>query len=83
MNYKDKKNVLMISTFHVPDLKCTGKKSRAGNDIMKPAVILDYNRVKGGIDLSDQMISYSPARKTVKWYRKILFQCISTAVLNS
>ena len=84
MNYKDKKNVLMVSTFHGSDLKCTGKKNCAGNDILKPAVILDYNRVKGGIDLSDQMISYySPARKSVKWYRKILFQCISIAVLNS
>ena len=25
MNYKDKKNVLMVSTFHGPNLKCTGK----------------------------------------------------------
>ena len=84
MIYKDKKNVFMVSTFHSPDLKCTGKKNRAGNDILKPAVILDHNRVKGDIDLSDQMISYySPARKSVKWYRKILFQCISIAVLNS
>ena len=84
MNYKDKKNMFMVSTFHGPDLKCAGKKNRAGNNILKPAVILDYNRVKGGIDLSDQMISfYSPARKSVKWYRKILFQCLSIAVLNS
>ena len=30
------------------------------------------------------MISYySTARKSVKWYRKILFQCVSIAVLNS
>ena len=50
----------------------------------RPEVILDYNRAKGGIDLSDQMIAYySPAQKSVKWYRKVLFECISMAVLNA
>lgn len=30
------------------------------------------------------MISYySPARKSVKWYRKILFECVSIAILDS
>ena len=62
----------------------TGKRNRAGNAISKPQVILDYNRAKGGIDFSDQTIAYySPARKSVKRYRKVIFECISIAVQNS
>ena len=65
-------------------IKDTGKRNQAGNAISQPQVILDYNRAKEGIDFSDQMIAYySPARKSVKWYRKIIFECISIAVQNS
>ena len=81
--YKGKKDVLMLSTFHGSDFKDTGKRCR-DETVTKPTVIINYNRVKGGIDLSDQLISYySPARKSVKWFQKVLFQCISIAKLNS
>ena len=84
INYKVIKNVYMISTFHGPNMRDTGKRNRAGNAISKPQVILDYNRAKGRIDFSDQMIAYySPARKSIKWYRKVIFECISIAVQNS
>lgn len=94
MKYKDKKDIYMISTYHgtnkktIKKIKNSGeiveKKSRKGETILKPAIIIEYNRIKGGIDLSDQMISYySPARKSVKWYRKVLFECIGIAILNS
>ena len=77
MNYKDK-NVYMISTFHGPNMRDTGKKKQAGNAISQLQVILDYNRAKGGIDFSNQMIAYySPACKSVKWYRKVIFECNS------
>lgn len=37
---------------------------------LKPKVVLDYNRDKSFIDVSDQMASYgSPLRKSLKWYR--------------
>lgn len=84
IKYKDKKDVNMISTFHGTDFSETGKRNRANDTVTKPTVVIDYNRVKGGIDLSDQMIEYySPARKSVKWYRKVIFQLISIGVLNS
>ncbi len=82
--YKDKKDVFMISTFHSNNIEQLSKKNRSGDIISKPSVIVDYNRIKGGIDLSDQMIEYySPARKSVKWYRKIIFQLLSIAMLNT
>ena len=74
----------MISTFHGVDTKETRRSNRHGEAISKPTVIMDYNRVKGGIDLSDQMIAYySPARKSVKWFRKVLMECICMAIVNS
>ena len=57
VKYKDQRDVYMISTFHGVDTEETGRSNRYGEAISKPTVIMDYNRVKGGIDLSDQMIA--------------------------
>lgn len=84
VKYQDKREILLISTFHGTDKRETGKRNRSGESVLKPSIIVDYNRVKGGIDLSDQMIEYySPARKSVKWYRKVVFQLISMVILDS
>lgn len=84
VKYKDQRDVYMISTFHGVDTEETGRSNRRGEAIFKPTVTMDYNRVKGGIVLSDQMIVYySPARKSVKWFRKVLMECIRMAVVNS
>lgn len=48
-------------------------------------MILDYNKSKGSVDMSDQMSSYlSPLRKTVKWYRKLGIEILlNTAIVNA
>ena len=42
-NWIDKRNVLTLSTIpeHTGELIATGKKSRSGNDILKPGSVLD------------------------------------------
>ena len=41
----------------------------------KPMVVVDYNRGKCAVDLSDQMITHStPRRRTLKWYIKIALE---------
>ena len=45
-------------------------------------VVVDHNRGKCALDLSDQMIAYSTThRRTLKWYTKftleLLFNCIN------
>ena len=83
LKYKDTKDVFMISIYHSKDIQHVPKRNRSGDPISKPSVIVDYNRIKG-IDLSHQMIEYySPARKSVKWYTKVIFQVISMAMLNT
>lgn len=44
---------------------------------MKPAIVLDYNKAKGAVDLADQMAAYqTPLRKSLKWYKKNAFDLI-------
>ncbi|KAL0879436.1 hypothetical protein ABMA27_003187 [Loxostege sticticalis] len=81
LKWKDKRDVLMLSTKHS---KGFSKVTKKGRTIQKPRMILAYNKAKGAVDMSDQMTGYSsPLRKTVKWYKKLGIEVIlNTAVVN-
>lgn len=83
--WMDKREVLMLSTKHDMSENYTGKKNRNNEEIKKLQMIIDYNKAKQGIDLSDQMASYfTPLRKTIRWYHKIGFEfLLNTAIVNS
>ncbi|XP_055910500.1 piggyBac transposable element-derived protein 4 [Eupeodes corollae] len=83
--WKDKRDVLMLSTKHDLEVISTGKKNRNDDDIKKLKMIMEYNKGKQGIDISDQMACYfTPLRKTIKWYHKIAFEfLLSTSVVNA
>lgn len=83
--WKDKREVYFLSTKHDLEKVETGKASRSGERVRKPAAILEYNTGKQGIDLSDQMASYfTPLRRTIRWYHKVAFEVLlNTAVVNS
>lgn len=51
----------------------------------KPAIVIDYNKAKGAVDLADQMAAYqTPLRKTVKWYKKLAFDLmLNVAMVNA
>lgn len=87
LKWVDKRAVLMISTVpdHKDNLLPTGKKNRKGEDVIKPAAVLAYNKAKKGVDMSDQMSSYyTSLRKTIKWYRKVFCEIsLGTCVVNS
>ena len=71
MKWKDKRDVLVLSTKHDGTMKRTGKKNRHGENVIKPEAVIFYNSTKQGIDLSDQLSSYHTAvRKSVRWYHK-------------
>ncbi|KAL1454531.1 hypothetical protein WDU94_010767 [Cyamophila willieti] len=57
MKWKDKGDVLVLSTKHDDSMKTYEKR---GSERTKPAMIVDNNMGKGFIDLSDQMAAYSP-----------------------
>ncbi|XP_023225339.1 piggyBac transposable element-derived protein 4-like [Centruroides sculpturatus] len=83
--WKDKRDVLMLSTKHATEITSIGKKNYKQEEIFKPKIVQDYNIGKTGIDLSDQYSSYSSAvRKSVKWYRKVAMELIfGTTVVNA
>lgn len=58
---------------------------KKGKDLTKPNVIVDYNKGKAFIDLSDLMGAYAPfLRRTIKWYRRLVFHLITaTIVVNA
>ncbi|KAJ6640514.1 PiggyBac transposable element-derived protein 4 [Pseudolycoriella hygida] len=80
--WRDKRDVLSISTAHHPQL--IQAPNRFGELKLKPNDVADYNNNMGGIDRLDQMTAYySSPRKTIRWYKKVLFHLLDMAVWNS
>lgn len=83
MKWRDKREVLLLSTKHSDTLR--ESRNKRGVVVKKPKIILDYNQAKSAVDLSDQMSAYStPLRKTVKWYRKLACEVLlNTSIVNA
>lgn len=83
MKWKDKRDVCLLSTKHSIGFRKT--KNKRGIEVIKPKIIMDYNKAKAAVDLSDQMTAYSsPLRKSIKWYKKLALELLlNTAVVNA
>src|SRR6218665_1403558 len=82
--WKDKRGVLMLFTIHAGKIVEGSKRNRNGVFIKKPDCIFDYNDRMCGVDRLDQLLSYySPLRKTLKWYRKVVLQMLDIAMTNA
>lgn len=80
--WKDKRDVLCITTGFHPKISET--TNRFGKKLMKPSEIIAYNNNMSGVDRCDQMVSYySSPRKTIRWYKKIIFHLLDLSVWNS
>lgn len=82
MKWHDKRDVLLLSTKHTDEQKQVHHKE---GPRFKPSAIIDYNKAKAFVDMSDQMAAYSNSlRKSMKWYRKLAFEFITgTSVVNA
>ena len=82
MKWKDKRDVVLVSTFHVDSME--NVKPRQGV-IQKPAVVLDYNKNMGGVDRNDaQLQSYKLARERIKkLYHKMFRYLLDVVCLNA
>jgi len=80
--WKDKRDVLCITTKYQPSMLLT--KNRFGQEKVKPVEISKYNEYMSGIDRADQMVNYySSPRKTLKWYKKVLFHLLDITIWNT
>jgi len=86
ISWVDKRRVNMLTTIpeHEATLMDTGRVRR-GQRVKKPQCVVVYNRLKKGVDLSDQFSSYySPLRKSLRWYKKLAVELIAgTAMVNA
>ncbi|CAG5055107.1 unnamed protein product [Parnassius apollo] len=78
----DKRPVLMVTTSVHPRL--IEIQNRFQQRKIKPAEVAEYNQHMSGVDRADQMISYySSPRKSIRWYKKVMFHLLDVAVWNS
>nr|XP_020139149.1 piggyBac transposable element-derived protein 4-like isoform X1 [Microcebus murinus]XP_020139150.1 piggyBac transposable element-derived protein 4-like isoform X1 [Microcebus murinus]XP_020139151.1 piggyBac transposable element-derived protein 4-like isoform X1 [Microcebus murinus]XP_020139152.1 piggyBac transposable element-derived protein 4-like isoform X1 [Microcebus murinus] len=82
LKWKDKRDVLMLSTMHGKDNKAV--ETRKGV-VEKPHMIVDYNNSKSFIDLSAKLRVYSCSlRHGITWFRKLAIELITgSALVNS
>ena len=53
-------------------------------NVIKPAVVANYNRHMGHADNADRMAnSYTASRRTWKWTKKLFFHLLDLAIVNS
>ena len=79
--WKDKSEVLMISTRHAHSMLNT--TSRRGAVKIKPKALHDYNMNMVGVDRAKQLSYYSTPRKTIRWYKKVFLHLLDLAVMNA
>ena len=88
LKWMDKRPVTMLSTIHDDSMttKIRRKRRREGEkeEILKPVVVDQYNQFMGGVDRSDQLLSYYGfSHRTVKWWRRAAFHLLDMAVVNT
>lgn len=80
--WKDNRDVLYISTEF--DNNIVEYENRRKRVLHKPRAILEYNQHMGGIDKTDQMMSYYPfERKTLRWYKKLGIHIFHMLLINA
>ena len=79
---KEKKTVIMLST--TCSAAMTVLTPHSIRPVSKPAVVDCYSHFMNGVDIADQhAVYYSFIRKTVKWWKKIVFWLIEMSMVNS
>lgn len=84
---RGKKAVCVASNMHNPSKKGYVRRTNSqGNkeQVACPSPIIDYNKYMGGVDKFDQhMASYNISWKSRRWWMKIWFYLIESAIVNS
>ncbi|UYV66683.1 SEPHS1 [Cordylochernes scorpioides] len=87
LKWRDTRDVFMIATTQDSSIIQAQKKIRRQPQtisITKPAIEVDYNKNKAGVDRSDQFMVYYPFhRRTLKWWKKLFFHIFGLTIVNS
>ncbi|XP_063595966.1 uncharacterized protein LOC134772780 [Penaeus indicus] len=73
--------ITMLSTVHSGIVTNTPQSKKKH---IKPKVVSDYTAATKGEDMRNQfLLSYQTARKSIKWYKKVILYLFDIAVVNS
>ena len=67
-------------------LQCTVVRSRNPTRaaVNKPVLVHSYNQSMSGVDFADQFSAYYKfVRRTLKWWRKLMFWLLEVSIVNS
>lgn len=88
IRWYDRKAVNFVCTYSPVDPEGKCKRWSAADkksiEIKCPNVVKEYNAFMGGVDLADMLIElYRVDIRSVKWYTRIIYWCLSVAVVNA
>jgi len=88
LKWMDKRAVKVLTTIHGTSMVPKRRRSRLAiggiEEVMKPTAIEQYNQHMGGVDKSDQLLSYYGfSHRTVKWWRRAFFHLLDLSVVNA
>ena len=79
-----KKCVTMMSTIHFACYVEVNKGNGGNRKINKPLPVHDYTQRMGGVDKSDQFMTYySGVRRSIKWTTKLAIHLFSMCITNA
>ena len=86
--WRDRRDVYVMSTMHNTSASSVLKRSKGSKEkqpIPCPTMIIDYNNYMGGVDLTDQYLSYysMTTRRTLKWWKKVFWRLLDITIVNS
>ena len=88
LQWMDKRLVTMISTVHNDDMVSKRRRTKHATggqeEIEKPKMVEEYNSYMGGVDKSDQLLSYYGfAHRSVKWWKRVAFHLLDLSIVNA
>ena len=82
LQWQDKRTITVLST--TESCNIVQVRTHRGQLKQKPQVVQQYNDHMLGVDKMDQLATYySFLRKSVKWWRKVLFWLLEVTTVNS
>ena len=80
----DKRLVTMVSAVHNDDMVSKRRRTGGQEEIQKPKMIVEYNSYMGGVDKSDQFLSYYGFdHRSVKWWKRVAFHLLDLSIVNA
>ena len=88
IQWRDKGVVSILTTIHNDDVVLVQRHSRFAShgreQVEKPLAVVKYNQYMGGVDRTDQLLSYYEySHRTIKWWKRAFFFLFDMAVVNA